>query len=47
MLCNPFNLFNNHILLFNNQVELGFVYVLRINISIKYIYNSINLFIQK
>lgn len=45
MLCNPFNPFNNYVILFNNQVKLGLIYVYMINITTKYDYDSIDLFI--
>ena len=41
---NSFNLFNNQILLFNNESELELLYFYIINVSIKYVYKSIDLF---
>ena len=39
------NSFNNHVLLFNNRIELAFVYVYMINVLTKYVYDLIDLFI--
>ena len=46
MSCNTFNLFNNQVFLFNNQVELDIMYIYMINVSTKYVYDF-DLFIFK
>ena len=44
---NSFNPFNNQILLFNNESELELLYFSIINVLIKYVYKSIDLFFKK
>ena len=43
--CNPFNSFNNQVILFNNQVDLNLIHVYTINVLTKHVYDLIDLFI--